>query len=87
MRLGKSENPKDHKVFKEKLSSNLNEIQRNFEMIAQERLQREEFERKFEESKMNVDQLKLDVEKRDAENKKRLRRGGGREDAIGEEID
>jgi hypothetical protein len=28
---------KDHKVFKEKLSTNLNEIQRNFEMIARKR--------------------------------------------------
>jgi hypothetical protein len=46
-----------------------------------------EFERKFEESKMSVDQLKVDVEKRDEENKKRLQRAGGREDAIGEEID
>ncbi len=74
-------------MFKEKLSSNLNEIQRNFEVIARKRLQREEFERKLEESKMSLDQLKLDVEKRDEENKKRLRRDGGRGDAIGEEID
>jgi hypothetical protein len=58
-----------------------------FEMIAQEKLQREEFERKFEESKMSLDQLKVNVEKRDEENKKRPRRAGGREDAIGEEID
>jgi hypothetical protein len=46
-----------------------------------------EFERKLKESKMSLDQLKVDVEKRDEENKKRLRRDGGREDAIGEEID
>jgi hypothetical protein len=56
-------------------------------MIAQERLQREKFGRKFEESKMSLDQLKVDVEKRDEENKKRLRKAGGREDAIGEDID
>ncbi len=88
MRLGKSDNP-------EIAQSVQGETQLKFKWNPskfwddrdQERLQRVEFERKLKESKMSLDQLKVDVEKRDEENKKRLRRDGGREDAIGEEID